>query len=192
MSYSTVSDWFSDALSWDVSPTNTKSYLNDLPRAFLRAYAAVRTFICIDVCKKVIYSDSTGFTVPFTEPASDTSHLTYIHQGFSLFVRIALNECLLLVRNQFDQMFRTGSYTFAASLAGFFVYDGNTVHDVDRVKGAGGHAGAITEAPVCTAFRTAVLHLACHNVHILSLPFRRYRRILQMRLPFPALRRLHP
>ena len=34
---------------------------------------------------------------------------------------------------------------------------------MDRVKGAGSHAGAITEAPVCTAFRAAVLHLACHD-----------------------------
>ena len=114
-----------------------------------------RTFFCVDVCEEVAYRDSACLTVLFTETAADTSYLAYIHQCFTFFIRITLNERLLLVRNQFDQMFRTGSYTFAAGLAGFFVYDCNTVHDVDRVKGAGSHAGAITEAPVCTAFRAA-------------------------------------
>ena len=112
------------------------------------------------MCKEVVYRDCSCLTVSFTEAAADTSHLAYVHQCFSFFVGITLNECLLFIWDQFDQMLRTGSDAFAACLAGFFVYDGNAVHDVDRIKGAGFHAGAVSEAAVCAAFCSAVLHLA--------------------------------
>ena len=60
-------------------------------------------------------------------------------------------------------MFRTGSHTFAAGLAGFFVNDSHAVHHMDGVKGTGLHTGTLAEASERTTFRSAVLHHVNHD-----------------------------
>ena len=104
------------------------------------------------MCEEVAYRDSACLTVLFTETAADTSYFTDTHECFSLFVGVTLNESLLLIRYQLDQVFRTGRNTFAAGLAGFFVYDRDSVHDVDRIERAGSYTGAIAKAAEGAAF----------------------------------------
>ena len=89
------------------------------------------------MCEEITYSNSSGLAVLFAEAAADTSYLAYVHQRFSFFVRITLNESLLFVWNQLDQMFRADSYAFAAGLAGFFVYNRDAVYEMYRVKRTG-------------------------------------------------------
>ena len=115
------------------------------------------------MCKEVINCYCARFAVLLTETASDTSDLTYIHQCFSLFIGIALYNCFLFVRNQLNQVLRTGCHTFAAGFAGFLIYHCDSVYNMNRIKRTGIDTGSVPETSVCTSFCTAVLHLACHN-----------------------------
>src|SRR5699024_3973007 len=100
-----------------VCPENRNLHLNNLPRTFFCAHAAVCTFICINMSQEVGDGDRTCLTASLAEPASDTADLAYVHQCFSFFVGITLYKCLLFIRNQLDQFLRTGSHAFAAGLA---------------------------------------------------------------------------
>ena len=68
------------------------------------------------MCQEILDCDRSRPAVFLAEPAPDTSRLAYIHERPSLFIGIALDKCPLLIRDQLDQMLRTGGDTFPACL----------------------------------------------------------------------------
>lgn len=126
--------------------------LDDLNRAFGSAFAAVLTFIVIDVRNVVYNMNGIIFALFLTNMAGDAA------DGADLFdvlpgipVRTAYSK-LVFIRKQLDDVLRAGDDTFAAGLAGFAVDTGNTVHNVDGVKGTCPDAGAKPQTSVCAVF----------------------------------------
>ena len=85
------------------------------------------------------------------DPAPDTSCLAYIHKRFSFFIGIALDKCPLLIRDQLDQMLRTGGNTFPTRLTRLSVHDSDPVRYMDRVKWTCLHRGTVSETSVRAA-----------------------------------------
>ena len=67
------------------------------------------TEIFVDMCNVIFYMDRIVFTGLLTQAAGNTAFCTCVHNLLSFIVRTTLNKVFTLIRNEFDQFFRTGS-----------------------------------------------------------------------------------
>ena len=147
------------------------SWNNNLSRTFFCTNTTVCTFVCINMSQTVQHSDRTGFTASLTKLTSDTAHFADAHQCLSLIMGAALHECLLLIWNQLDQLFRTGFDAFSTCFTCFFVYNRNPVLHVNGIKRTGLHTASESKTSIRTSFLSSVLHQIRHHAVFNSVIF---------------------
>ena len=129
------------------------SFLDNSRRTFLGTFSTVCTFLVIDVCDVILYSDGAGLTLLFTKLAGQTSCLADLFDS-STAVMAGTAHCIGgRFRDEFNEVTRTGSDTFTAGLAFAAVYTGNSLIYGDSAKRTGRGAGTKTNTAIITGPR---------------------------------------
>ena len=119
--------------------------------------------------KEICHRDRIRLTILLAQAASDAAYQADIHQCLSFCVRITLHKRLLVIWDQFDQMFRAGCDTLTAGLAFFLIYHGYSINNMDCIEWACLYTGSKSQTPIGTSLWAAVLHHIYHNTVFNSL-----------------------
>ena len=78
--------------------------------------------------------DGIRFTLLGAQGTSDTSSLADLLHSRSLVMGRTLNQMLCRIRHQLDQVFWTGSHTFATGYTFLLINHSHAVYHMDRIK----------------------------------------------------------
>ena len=107
--------------------------------------------------------DRIEFTRLFTQLTADTANAADVHDALAAFFRSTLYMILVVIRNQLDQMLRTGLGTFSTGSAGIRIHYGNSVDNMNTIKLTGFYAVSETDTAKGTGLRSPILHVAGHQ-----------------------------
>lgn len=127
--------------------------VNRICRTFFSTFAAAGTFFIINRSEIICYVYSIIFALFLAELTADTACCADLLNSRSA-VFVGAGDCIYsVIRNDFNQVLRTGCHAFCAGLAFAAVYDSYTVDDMDRIERTGFYAGAESETAMITGPR---------------------------------------
>ena len=108
--------------------------MNDFGRTFFNAFSALCTFVGIDPSHIASHRDSAGFTLPYTERASQTPGRTKLTDFLAAILSGTLYTDSLTFGNKTDHILGTYGHTGAAAHAFGFIYFCQTVFYMNGIE----------------------------------------------------------
>ena len=128
-------------------------------RTFVCTDAARFTFVVVDHSQVVDYVDCIERTVLFADLTSNTANRAVGDNVLAQILGGALYFHFLLRGQQFDDVFGTCGYTFAASNTFIFIYHCNAVNDFDCAESTSFFTAAQTQTTIGAGFGAAASQL---------------------------------
>ena len=145
-------------------------FFDDLSRALLGAFSAANALVLIDRCHEIIDRNGIHGAVFLADAAGNTANRALLSCGGAVFNRTAGNNIVARHGQNADDPLGADRRARAASAALVGIYHGNAVHDRDRVKLAGGNAGAKSHTSV-GALLVASANLFCGDAIVRALVY---------------------
>ena len=98
----------------------------------------VRTLFVINMSTEIIHLDRLTRTSLLAFFTSDTPYFTVGSHSLALRIGTAMYKHLLRIWNQLNQMFRTFRNTFTTGFACLFIYDSDSIYNMNGIKWAAG------------------------------------------------------